>query len=127
MMGQYVDEFDERDALAPLMWCFLGVVSDPLDHYLKGILPLGKPGSCGGDPGWGIYTDDMDNNERFDDQGRRMYFAWTDAEISGLTPNAAWYSEDVVRYHLRRVFENFVAAHPQRKAEVDALLLKYKL
>lgn len=127
MNVDYVGEFNEPDARAPLLWCLLGILSEPLDPYLGGILPLGKPGYCGGDPGWEISTNDTDNNERFDDQGRRMYFAWTDPEMSGLNPNAAWYSEDVVRHHLRRVLENFLKVHPDRKVEVDSLVLKYKL
>jgi hypothetical protein len=95
-------------------------VNYPLDYFLGGILTGDESAPSGGDPGWVLYQDRVE-------QGRIIYHAWTNADISELDPCEADYDEATVKLHVRRTLDNFAKAHPERQADVDKVIAKYAL
>jgi hypothetical protein len=130
-IGNYVDFDAEKQSmdLLPLLECLRFAVDwgRPVDAFLKGILPPGEGGYCGGDPGWEISSSDDDLKNWYDEKGNRLFYAWTHQPVSGLDPCDGYYPVDVVRHHAREVLDNFRARHPDRAAEVDAAIKRLQL
>lgn len=111
-------DFDSVDLL-PLLYCIGNAIPyQPLDYYLQGIFT--DQGPCGGDPGWGI-------EKKITTDGKKVYWAYSNAEISGLDPCEGDYDEETVKKHVRRTLENFRKSHPERSREVDEVVAKYQL
>lgn len=125
----YFDAEIQGMDLLPLLECLRFAINDahPLDFYLKGILPPGKGGYCGGDPGWEISGSDDDLKNWYDDAGNRLYYAWTNQSVSELDPPDGYYPVDVVRHHVLEVLQNFRALNPGRSSEVDAAIKRFEL
>jgi hypothetical protein len=115
-----VDWEVDGDNIEPLLYClsFAIQLNRPLDYFLPGILT--GEGTSGGDPGWVMYP------ERRSD-GRTVYVAWTNPDMSDLDPCEGEYDEATVKLHVRRTLNNFAHAHPESTAEVDRLVAKYGL
>ena len=122
--GGYVSvdwEVDGED-IEPLLWCLRFVVGyyQPLDYFLRGVLTGEESAPSGGDPGWLMYP------ERLAD-GRTVYQAWTNPDISYIDPCEGVYDEATVKRLVRRTLENFRKAQPERSVEVDEVIAKYCL
>lgn len=113
-------ECDSVDLL-PLLYCIGNAVPyRPLDYFLRGIFTDDAMAPGGGDPGWGWWR------ERKDD-GHYLYHAWTNPDISALEPFEADYDEVTVKRCVRRTLEDFSEAHPDRKAEVEEVIMRFGL
>jgi hypothetical protein len=119
--GNYTWFDKDKDSLEllPLLYCIGNTThASSIDYYLKGIFT--GVGPCGGDPGWQLFPDD-------DYIDKKMFYAWTNADISGLDPHEGTYDEATVKKHVRATLENFRKAHPERSIEVDEVILRFLL
>jgi hypothetical protein len=107
----------------------------PLDRYLEGI--LGDAGSVGGDPGWRLCLEDRERAtypEQWDIcvsqskySGMDCYEAWALADVSGIEPETTYYTIEEVRYYIRIALENIAVQNPERSAEVNEIITRYRL
>lgn len=121
--GNYTWWDADRDSvvLLPLLYCIGNALPyRPLDYFLRGLFTDDELAPGGGDPGWVWYRDKKED-------GSYTYHAWTNEDISGLTPSEADYDEVTVKLHVRRTLDNFEQAHPDRASEVQAVIQRYDL
>jgi hypothetical protein len=117
-----VDWERDGDDVEPLLWCLRFAVSDafPFDYFLRGILLGDDDAPSGGDPGWVMYP------ERLKD-GRKIYRAWTNPDMSYLDPCEGQYDEATAKRLVRRTLENYAKANPEFSSNVQEVIEKYGL
>jgi hypothetical protein len=137
----YTGNFEDTAVDAPLLYGLMFAMSPgwPVDNFLKTIFKAdGSLGGAGSDPGWSIDWIPEASEALFPEDWTRCmaqlpagtlgcFEAWTYQPISDLEPPCAYYPEAVVRRHVRRVLDNFRAAHPERAAEVAAVIQRMRL
>lgn len=106
----------------PLLWGldYAIEINFPIEEFVQGLFTDYENAPSGGDPGWAIYKDRVED-------GRAIFHAWTDPNMSYLDPSEADYEEWIVKRRVREALEEFLLSYPSRAALVARLIERYEL
>lgn len=108
------------DDMSLLYWSLLWAISPmsgrPVDYFLARI--LGTEGRAAADPGWEI-------EKMITESGEQEFHIWLDPDIYLMQPNEGKFSSNIFREAVKNTLLEYVMAYPEKREEVEKVLLRY--